>query len=196
MIDSAALDTLFHHARTHSAWTPQPVTDEDLQRVFDVMRWAPTSMNLQPARFVFLRTPEAKARIKPMLAPGNVDKTMAAPVVVIVAHDTDFHTHAPRLFPPAPGARAGFEGEEKRVARETFALRNGSLQGAYFIVAARACGLDCGPMSGFDNARVDAEFFPEGRVRSNFLINLGHGDPARVHPRLPRFAFDEVCQLL
>ncbi|MEI7447295.1 MAG: malonic semialdehyde reductase [Burkholderiales bacterium] len=196
MIDQNALNAIFLEARTQNGWKPDPVTDDELRRVFDIMKMAPTSMNLQPARFVFLRSQAAKERLKPILSPGNVDKTMSAPVVVIVAHDVDFHEHLPRLFPHAPGAKANFDGDAKRAMRETFAFRNGTLQGAYFILAARAVGLDCGPMSGFDNAKCDAEFFPDGRVKSNFLINLGHGDPAKVMGRLPRFSFDEVSQVL
>jgi 3-hydroxypropanoate dehydrogenase len=196
MIDAAALDILFNEARTHNGWLDRPVTDAELRRVFDLMKMAPTSMNLQPARFVFLRTPEAKARLEPMLSPGNVAKTMSAPVVAIVAHDLEFHEHLPRLFPHAPQAKANFDGEVHRDFRQTFAFRNGTLQGAYFILAARALGLDCGPMSGFDNARVDESFFPDGRVKSNFLVNLGHGDATKVMQRLPRFGFDEVCTLL
>lgn len=196
MIDAAALDILFNDARTHNGWLDRPVTDAELRRVFDLMKMAPTSMNLQPARFVFLRTPEAKARLEPMLSPGNVAKTMSAPVVAIVAHDLEFHEHLPRLFPHAPQAKANFDGEVHRDFRQTFAFRNGTLQGAYFILAARALGLDCGPMSGFDNARVDEAFFPDGRVKSNFLVNLGHGDATKVMQRLPRFGFDEVCTLL
>jgi 3-hydroxypropanoate dehydrogenase len=196
MIDQNALKTLFLDARTHNGWTDEPVTDDELRRAYDLMKMAPTSMNLQPARFVFLRSAPAKARLAPCLSPGNLDKTMAAPVVTIVAHDIEFHEQQPTLFPHAPGARAGFEGDARRAARETFAFRNGTLQGAYFVLAARAVGLDCGPMSGFDNARLDAEFFPDGRLKSNFLINLGHGDPAKVKPRLPRLAFDEASELL
>ena len=196
MIDASSLDALFNVARTQNGWLDRPVTDGQLRQAFDLMKMAPTSMNLQPARFVFLRTPAARERLRPMLSPGNVDKTMAAPVVAIVAHDVDFHEHLPRLFPHAPAAKANFDGDARRGMRETFAFRNGSLQGAYFILALRAVGLDVGPMSGFDNARVDAEFFPDGRVRSNFLCNIGHGDPSRVMQRLPRFGFDEVCTLL
>lgn len=196
MIDSHALDALFRTARTQNGWLPTPVTDDELRRVFDLMRMAPTSANTQPARFVFLRTPAAKERLRPMLSPGNVDKTMSAPVVAIVAYDVDFHEHLPRVFPHNTTMKAGFDGDDRRAVRERFAFRNGSLQGAYFMLAARAVGLDVGPMSGFDNARVDAEFFPEGRFRSNFLCNLGHGDPAKVMQRLPRFEFDEVCRVL
>jgi len=196
MIDSQALDALFLAARTQNGWLDTPVTDAQLRQVYELMRMAPTSANTQPARFVFLRTPEAKERLRPALSPGNLDKTMSAPVVAIVAHDLDFHEHLPRVFPHNAAMKANFDGDDKRAFRERFAFRNGSLQGAYFMLAARAVGLDVGPMSGFDNARVDAEFFPDGRFKSNFLCNLGHGDPAKVLGRLPRFEFDEVCSLL
>jgi 3-hydroxypropanoate dehydrogenase len=196
MIDTLAIETLFTKARTQNGWLDVPVTDDELRRAFDLMRMAPTSANTQPARFVFLRTPEAKERLRPMLSPGNVDKTMSAPVVAIVAYDVDFHEHLPRVFPHNPAMKANFDGDDKRIARERFAFRNGTLQGAYFMLALRAVGLDVGPMSGFDNARVDAEFFPDGRFRSNFLCNVGHGDPAKVMQRLPRFEFDEACRLL
>jgi len=196
MIDSHALDTLFLEARSQNGWLDTPVTDAQLRQAFDLMRMAPTSANTQPGRFVFLRTPAAKERLRPMLSPGNVDKTMSAPVVAIIAHDVDFHEHLPKVFPHNTTMKAGFDGDAKRAAREQFAFRNGTLQGAYFMLAARSVGLDVGPMSGFDNVRVDAEFFPDGRFRSNFLCNLGHGDPAKVLGRLPRFAFGEVCSLL
>ncbi|MFZ4756613.1 MAG: malonic semialdehyde reductase [Burkholderiaceae bacterium] len=196
MIDSNALDALFNSARTQNGWLPTPVTDDELRAVYDLLKMAPTSANTQPARFVFLRTPAAKERLRPALSPGNLDKTMSAPVVAIVAYDLEFHEHIPKVFPHNPGMKTGFDGAEKLAVRDRFAFRNGSLQGAYLILAARAVGLDCGPMSGFDNAKVDAEFFPDGRFKSNFLCNLGHGDPAKVMQRLPRFAFDEVCTLL
>ena len=196
MIDSHAIETLFTTARTQNGWLDTPVTDAELRAVFDLMKMAPTSANTQPARFVFLRTQAAKERLRPMLSPGNVDKTMSAPVIAIVAHDLEFHEHLPKVFPHNTTMKAGFDGPEKLAARTAFAFRNGTLQGAYFMLAARALGLDVGPMSGFDNARVDAAFFPEGRFKSNFLCNLGHGDPAKVMQRLPRFSFDEVCQLL
>ena len=195
MIDPNALNTLFLEARTQNGWLPTPVTDDALRRAYDIAKMAPTSMNLQPARFLFLRTQAAKERLKPFLSPGNVDKTMAAPVVAIVAHDVDFHEQLPKVW-HNPAAKANFDGDAKRGFRETFAFRNGSLQGAYFILATRAVELDCGPMSGFDNARLDAEFFPDGRVKSNFLINLGHGDASKVMQRQPRLSFDEACTLL
>jgi len=196
MIDPHATETLFTKARTQNGWLDRPVTDDELRQVFDLLKMAPTSANTQPARFVFLRTQAAKERLRPALSQGNLDKTMSAPVVAIVAHDLDFHEHMPKVFPHNPGMKANFDGDAKRGFRETFAFRNGTLQGAYLILAARAVGLDCGPMSGFDNAKVDAEFFPDGRFRSNFLCNLGHGDPSKVMERLPRFSFDEVCTLL
>jgi 3-hydroxypropanoate dehydrogenase len=196
MIDPSAIETLFTKARTQNGWLDTPVSDAQLRQVFDLLKMAPTSGNAQPARFVFLRSQAAKERLRPALSPGNVDKTMAAPIVTIVAHDVDFHEHLPKVFPHSPAMKAGFDGDAKRAVRETFAFRNGTLQGAYLILAARAVGLDCGPMSGFDNGRVDAEFFPDGRFRSNFLCSLGRGDPAKVMGRLPRFEFDEVCSVL
>jgi 3-hydroxypropanoate dehydrogenase len=196
MIDSHALQTLFTAARTQNGWLDQPVSDAQLREVFDLMKMAPTSMNTQPARFVFLRTAAAKERLRPALSRGNVDKTMSAPVVTLIAHDLQFQEHLPRVFPHEPNARNMFEGDANRDFRSTFAFRNGSLQGAYFMMAARAVGLQVGPMSGFDGAKVDAEFFPDGRYRINFLCNLGYGDPSKVMERLPRFAFEDVCSLL
>ena len=194
-LDDRALDTLFRQARTHNGFTAVPVTDATLHELHDLLRWGPTAANSCPGRFVFVRSREAKERLRPALSPGNVDKTMAAPVVAIVAHDVDFHEQLPKVW-HNPAAKANFDGDAKRGFRETFAFRNGSLQGAYFILAARAVGLDCGPMSGFDNARLDAEFFPGGTVKSNFLINLGHGDASKVMQRQPRLSFDEACTLL
>jgi 3-hydroxypropanoate dehydrogenase len=196
MIDSNAIETLFTRARTQNGWLATPVSDAQLREAFDLMKMAPTSANTQPARFVFLRTQQARERLRPALSPGNLDKTMSAPVVAIVAHDVDFHEHLPRVFPHNTTMKAGFDGDDKRSVRERFAFRNGTLQGAYFMLALRAVGLDVGPMSGFDNAKVDAEFFPDGRFKSNFLVNIGHGDPAKVMQRLPRFDFDDVCTLL
>lgn len=196
MIDSVAIQTLFTSARTQNGWLDRPVSDAQLHEVFDLMKMAPTSMNTQPARFVFLRSTQAKERLLPALSRGNVDKTMTAPVVAIIAHDLQFHEHLPRVFPHEPNAKKMFEGDANRDFRATFAFRNGSLQGAYFMLAARAVGLEVGPMSGFDGAKVDAEFFPDGRYRTNFLCNLGYGDPSKVMERLPRFAFEDVCSLL
>ena len=193
MLDDAALDTLFRAARTHYAWTGQPVGDAELHRVHELLRMGPTSANSSPARFLFLRTPEAKERLRPALSAGNVDKTMSAPVVTIVAHDPAFYESLPRLFPHAD-ARAWFA--DNPALAEVTAFRNGTLQGAYLILAARAVGLDAGPMSGFDTAAVDREFLQGLGWCSNFLVNLGHGDPSGLHPRAPRFEFDEACRLL
>lgn len=192
LVDDKALDVLFRQARTHSKWLDLPVSDEVLRQAWDAARMGPTSANCQPLRAVFVRSPEAKARLKPALAPGNVDKTMAAPVTAILAYDMHFYDHLPRLFPQAD-ARSWFVGNDDLI--QSTAFRNGTLQGGYFMLALRALGLDCGPMSGFDNAQVDAAFFPEGTVKSNFLVNIGHGDPAALHPRNPRFEFAEVCRV-
>jgi len=196
MIDDPALDALFRDARTANGFTDAPVTDAQLRQLYDLLKMAPTSANCQPARFVFLRSAQAKERLRPALSAGNLEKTMSAPATAIIAYDTQFHEHLPKLFPHNPAAKSWFDGDDKRAARETAAFRNGTLQGGYFILAARAVGLDCGPMSGFDNVKVDAEFFPDGRFRSNFLCNLGVGDPSKLFARSPRFGFDEVCQVL
>lgn len=192
-LDAGALDALFRDARTHNVWTDQPVTDDDLRAVFDLMKWAPTSANSAPARFVFVRSPEARQRLKPALSAGNADKTMAAPVTAIVAYDPRFYDKLPRLFPQAD-ARSWFAGNEALAAETAF--RNGSLQGAYFILAARALGLDCGPMSGFDREKVDEAFLGGYGWKSNFLVNLGHGDPDRLFPRNPRLDFEEACLIV
>ncbi|MFC3676602.1 malonic semialdehyde reductase [Ferrovibrio xuzhouensis] len=194
MLDNAALDTLFRSARTHNGWQARPVTDDLLLQIYDLMKMGPTSANCSPARIVFIRSPEAKARLKPALTPGNLDKTMAAPVTAIIAHDLKFFDRLPKLFPHNPDARNWFANDPK--AAEVAAFRNGSLQGAYFMLAARSLGLDCGPMSGFDNAKVDAGFFPEGSLKSNFLCNLGYGDPAKLFARSPRLDFAEACKVL
>ena len=196
MINDEALDQLFLSARTANGWQSGDVTDAQLKQIFDLTRMPPTSANCQPIRLVFLRSAEAKERLRPALSPGNLDKTMKAPVVTIIAHDTQFQEHLPRLFPHAPDFKDMFDGEQNRERREVAAMRNGTLQGGYFILAARSVGLDCGPMSGFDNQLVDEEFFPEGRFKSNFLCNLGRADPDKTFPRSPRFEFDEVCKVL
>jgi 3-hydroxypropanoate dehydrogenase len=193
-LDDAALDTLFGKARTQNGWLPTPVSDAELRAIYDVMKWGPTSANCCPARLLFLRTPEAKARLLPALSPGNVDKTKAAPVTAIIGYDTRFYELMVKLFPHRPDMADNFK-NNPTLAQIT-AFRNGTLQGAYFMLAARAVGLDIGGMSGFDNAKVDAEFFPDGRVKSNFLCNVGHGDPSKVLPRLPRLDFEEACTLL
>jgi 3-hydroxypropanoate dehydrogenase len=207
-LDDDALDQIFRKARTHSAWLDQPVTDEIIQQVYDLMKWGPTSANSCPARFLFIRSQEAKEKLKPTLSPGNIDKTMSAPVTVIVAYDLLFFEKLPKLFPHSPAMRDLFASNPQLV--EVTAKRNSSLQGAYLIIAARALGLDCGPMSGFDNAKLDEEFFgagkecegceqeffPAGHVKSNFLCNLGYGDPSKLFPRSPRLEFNEACSLL
>jgi 3-hydroxypropanoate dehydrogenase len=192
-LSGAALDQLFREARTYSAWLDRPVRDDQLRRIYDLMKWGPTSANSSPGRTVFLRSRAAKERLAPALAPQNVEQTLEAPVTAIVAYDLRFYDELPRLYPHA-GARSWFVGNEPLV--ETTAFRNGSLQGAYLILAARALGLDAGPMSGFDNEKVDREFFPDGRFKSNFLVNLGYGDRSRLHPRSPRLAFEKAVRIL
>ncbi|AGA90651.1 nitroreductase [Thioflavicoccus mobilis 8321] len=193
-LDEQALDQLFRSARTYPSWQDRPVSDEQLQALYELLKWGPTSMNCMPARFVFLRTAEAKARLEPALMAANLDKVRAAPVTVIVAHDDRFFEHLPTLWPHTAGAREMFA--DNAALAETTAFRNATLQGAYLIMAARALGLDVGPMSGFDNAKVDAEFFPDGGFRSNFLANLGYGDPTGLFPRGPRLDFAQAVTLL
>src|SRR5919108_4259185 len=193
IINDAALDQIFRQARTHRSWTGEPVSDVVLQAAYDLARMAPTSANCSPMRVLFVRSAEAKERLRPALSQGNVEQTMKAPVTAIIGYDLQFYDLLPRLYPFAD-ARSWFAGDDELIRATAF--RNGSLQGAYFIVAARAVGLDCGPMSGFDNAKVDAAFFPDGRVRSNFLCNLGYGDRTGLAPRNPRLAFEEACTLL
>jgi len=193
-LDAKALDLILLQARTQNGWLPTPVSDEQLRAIYDIMKFGPTSANSCPARILFVRTPEAKARLLPALSAGNQDKTKQAPVTAIIGYDTRFYELLPRLFPHRPEMENPYEASAKLA--ETVAFRNGTLQGAYFMIAARAVGLDVGGMSGFDNAKVDAEFFPDGRVKSNFLCNIGHGDPSKVMQRLPRMPFDEVCSLL
>jgi 3-hydroxypropanoate dehydrogenase len=193
-LNQEALDLLFRQARTHSAWLDQPVTDETLRDLYNLMKFGPTSMNCSPARVLFLRTREAKERLRPFLMQSNVDKTMVAPVTAIVAYDTKFYDRLPQLFPHYPGGREIFANNPD-LAQIT-AVRNGTLQGGYFIMAARAVGLDCGPMSGFDNAKVDAEFFAGEALKSNFLCNLGYGDASKLFPRNPRLEFEEACRVL
>lgn len=192
-LSNDALNQLFLSARTHNAWQKRDVTDAQLHQVIDLMKMAPTSVNCSPARITFVKSPEAKARLKPHLMEGNVEKTMLAPVTAIIATDYRFYNHLPKLFPHTD-AKAWFTGNKEFA--DTSAFRNGTLQGGYFILAARSIGLDCGPMSGFNNAGVDAEFFEGTDYKSNFLCNLGYGDPSGVRPRSPRFAFDEMAQIV
>ncbi|MCX7893599.1 MAG: malonic semialdehyde reductase [Burkholderiales bacterium] len=196
MLDENALDTLFRKARTQNGWLDRPVTDDALRAIYDLLKWGPTSANCSPMRVQFLKSQAAKERLRPHLNPGNVEKTMTAPAVAVIGYDTRFYDHLPKLFPHNPDARNWFAGEEKAAHAQATAFRNGSLQGGYFILAARALGLDCGPMSGFDAAGVDREFWAGTTVRTNFICALGHGDPAKVFARSPRFAFEEVCRIL
>jgi 3-hydroxypropanoate dehydrogenase len=192
-LDDRSLDLMFRAARTHIVWLDKPVSDAQLQQIYDLMKWAPTSANCCPARIVFVRSAAAKQRLLPAMAPGNVEKTRTAPVTAIIAYDLEFYEKLPVLYPPAD-ARSWFAGNQPLI--DTAAFRNGTLQGAYLLLAARALGLDAGPMSGFDNAKVDKEFFPDGKVKSNFLINLGYGDGAKLFPRSPRLSFAEAAQIL
>jgi len=191
-LDDGVLDQVFREARTHNGWQDRPVSDKTLQQLYDLLKMGPTSANCSPGRFVFVKSPAAKERLRPCLSPNNVAKTMAAPATAIVAYDTEFYDKLPKLFPHVD-ARAWFAGNPSLI--ETTAFRNGSLQGGYLILAARALGLDCGPMSGFDNAKLDAAFFPDGKIKSNFLVNLGYGDPSKLRPRGPRLSFDEACRV-
>ncbi|MGH9643839.1 MAG: malonic semialdehyde reductase [Terriglobales bacterium] len=192
-MSAEALDQLFREARTHNGWLPKPVPPELLREIYNLARLGPTSANSTPARFVFVISPEAKKRLRPALSVGNLEKTMAAPVTVIIAYDAEFLEKLPRLF-PHKDMRSLFVGKAALI--EETAFRNSSLQGAYFILAARALGLDCGPMSGFDAAKVNAEFLPDGKWKANFLCNLGYGDPAKLFPRGPRLSFEEPCVIL
>jgi 3-hydroxypropanoate dehydrogenase len=192
-VSNDSIDQIFREARTHNVWLPRPVSSEVLRHVYQLAAFGPTSANTTPARFVFLTTPEAKERLRPALAPLNVEKTMAAPVTVIIAWDTEFYEKLPKLF-PHKDMRSMFLGNADLI--EATAFRNSSLEGGYFILAARALGLDCGPMSGFDAGKVNAEFFPDGKWKSNFLCNLGYGDHAKLSPRNPRLPFNEACLVL
>ncbi|WP_439599406.1 malonic semialdehyde reductase [Falsiroseomonas sp.] len=191
-LDAQALDTLFREARTANKWQDRPVADSKIEEIYNLLKFAPTSANASPARFIFIRTPEGKAKLKEALSPGNLEKTMTAPVIAIVAHDTAFYDKLPFLFPHAD-ARSWFAGNP--ALAETTAFRNGTLQGAYLILAARAAGLDAGPMSGFDNAKVDELFLSGTTWKSNFLVNLGYGDDTGLFPRSPRLSFDEAARL-
>src|SRR5713101_6391302 len=188
------LDLIFRNARTHNAWLHKPVEDALLRQVYDLAKMGPTSANMCPMRIVFVKSPEAKQRLKPALDAGNVDKTMAAPVTAIIGMDIHFFEKLPKLFPHAD-AKAWFKDLPENVL-EYIALRNSSLQGAYFMLAARSLGLDCGPMSGFDSAKVDAAFFAATTIKSNFLCNLGYGDASKLYPRSPRLTFEEACAVV
>jgi 3-hydroxypropanoate dehydrogenase len=188
------LNQIFREARTHNAWADKPVDDAVLKHAFDLAKMGPTSANMSPMRVVFVKSKEGKQRLKPALDAGNVEKTMAAPVTAIIAMDIHFFEHLPKLFPHAD-AKVWFKDLPENVL-EYIALRNSSLQGGYLILAARSLGLDCGPMSGFNNAKVDAEFFAGTTIKSNFLCNLGYGDLAKLYPRSPRLSFEEACKIV
>jgi 3-hydroxypropanoate dehydrogenase len=192
-LPDASLDQLFRNARTRGAWQDKNIPDSLLHELVELVKLGPTSGNCSPARLLFVKSPEAKERLKPYLSDGNRDKTMRAPVCTIIGYDLEFYEHLPKLFPHTD-AKSWFEGKPKKIADTAF--RNGSLQGAYLILAARALGLDCGPMSGFDNDGVDKEFFTGTNIKSNFLCNLGYGDDSALRPRSPRFAFDEMARIL
>lgn len=192
-LDDPSLNTLFREAHTHSHWLDKPVSDELIHQIYDLMKWAPTSANCCPARIVFVCGAAAKEKLLAAMAPGNVDKTRAAPVTAIIAYDLEFYEQLPRLFPHAD-ARSWFAGNQTLI--DTTAFRNGTLQGGYLILAARALGLDAGPMSGFDNAKVDEAFFAGTKIKSNFLVNLGYGDASKLYPRNPRLTFAEAAQIL
>ena len=192
-LSDAALDTLFRQARSHNGWLERPVSDDQLRQIYELMKMGPTSANSCPARLLFVKSADAKARLKPCLAPGNVEKSMTAPVVAIVAMDLEFHEQLPRLFPHTD-ARSWYLGKPEKILDTAF--RNSSLQGAYLILAARSLGLDAGPMSGFDADKLNAEFFPDGKVKANFICAIGYGDASKLFPRHPRLAFDEACRIL
>jgi 3-hydroxypropanoate dehydrogenase len=193
MIDAKTLDTLLRSARTHNVFQDKPVSEDQLRQIHAIMKMGPTSQNSQPARVVFVRTKEGKEKLKPALSPGNLDKTMAAPVTAIIAYDSRFYEHLPRTFPHNPAAKDNYTGAGKEELAQRTAFRNGTLQGAYFIMAVRAVGLDTGAMSGFNNAVVDQAFFPDGRFKSNFLCNIGYGDHAKLFNQNPRLDFEDVC---
>lgn len=194
LLSNDALDLLFRNARTHNGFFDKPVSDEQLRQIFDIMKWGPTSANSEPARIIFVRTKEGKEKLAPALSEGNLKKTMSAPVTAIIGHDVEFYEQLPKLFPHDQTAKTWFNWSAAHA--ETTAFRNGTLQGAYFMLAARAVGLDVGPMSGFDNAKVDEIFFAGTAIKSNFICNLGYGDPAALFERLPRLEFNEVCKIV
>lgn len=193
-IADAGLDQIFRQARSHSYWQGKPLTDTLIEAVYELAKWGPTSANCSPARFVFVKSDEAKERLKPFLIPTNVHKVMDSAATVIIAQDMEFYEKIPHLFPHNPGAREWFAGNDEAIA--TTAFRNSSLQGAYFMIAARALGIDCGPMSGFDNAGVDKEFFSGTAWKSNFICAIGYGDESHIHDRSPRLSFGDACQIL
>ena len=193
VLTDEALDQLFRTARSHNGWQAKPVTDEQLQQLYELMKWGPTSANSCPARWVFVKSEEAKQRLKPSLQEGNIEKSMTAPVVAIIGMDMEFYEEFGTLFPHTD-AKSWYAGKPDKIKESAF--RDSSLQAAYMILAARSIGLDCGPMSGFDNAVLDAEFFPDGKVKSNFICGIGYGDDSKIYPRLARLNFERVCQII
>jgi len=193
MIDNAALDVLFNNARTHNGWQNKPVTDAQLHQLYDLVKWGPTSANCSPARIVFVRSAEEKEKLVACVSPGNADKTRAAPVTAIIGMDMAFYDKLPQLFPHAD-ARSWFAGNQPAI--DATAFRNSSLQGGYFILAARALGLDCGPMSGFDADKLNAAFFADTSIKVNFICSIGYGDPSKLFGRSPRLSFDEACKIV
>lgn len=192
-LNDSALDTIFRTARSHNGWQDKPVSDEQLKQVYNLMKWGPTSANSCPARLVFVKTNEAKQRLRPSLQEGNIEKSMTAPVVAIIGMDMEFYEEFGTLFPHAD-AKSWFEGKPEKIKESAF--RDSSLQAAYLMIAARSIGLDCGPMSGFDNALLDAEFFPDGRVKSNFICGIGYGDESKLYQRLARLDYERVCRII
>ena len=191
--DKKLQDLLFNNARTHNSWMPRNIADDVLKKLFNLTKMAPTSANCSPMRLIFVKTADAKEKLRPALSQGNIEKTMTAPVTAIIGYDLDFYEHLPMLF-PHDDAKSWFEGREQHI--KNTAILNGSLQGAYLMLAARALGLDCGPMSGFNKKKVDELFFANTNIKSNFLVNLGYGDAEGLFPRSPRFDFDDVCTIL
>ena len=193
-VNDAGLNSIFRNARTQNSWQAQSVADDLLRKMYDLMKMGPTSANCSPARFIFVVSPEGKEKLKPALSAGNLAKTISAPVTAIIGYDTKFYELLPELFPHDKAAPSWFSGNEA-LAQET-AFRNGTLQAAYLMIAARSLGLDCGPMSGFDQAKVNATFWPDGRIKANFLCNIGYGDDLKIFPRGPRLAFERACEIV
>ena len=193
-LSNEALDTLFREARSHNGWQDTSVTDEQLHQIYDLMKMGPTAANACPARLLFIKSAEAKERLKPCLSEGNIEKSMSAPVVAVIGMDMEFYEQLPKLFPHTD-ARSWYVGKPEEVIH-TAAFRNSTLQGAYFMLAARSLGLDCGPMSGFDAVKLEAEFFPDGKIKANFICAIGHGDASKIFARHPRLEFDEACLML
>ena len=193
MLNDAALQTLFTDARTHNGWRDKPVTDEQLKQLYNLMKWGPTSANCTPARIVFVKSPEAKEKLLACMNSGNIEKTKSAPVTAIIGMDMEFYEKLPQLFPHNPEARSWFAGNQANI--EATAMRNSSLQGGYFIMAARALGLDCAPMSGFNAEKMNETFFKDTPVKVNFVGSIGYGDTSKLHPRGPRLSFEEACRV-